>query len=306
MIKIAINAVRTAGVAFVLAAMQGQASAAPEIYAKIGLSALLVTGQSSAVQPGPARADILLAAVDDVLMLPPAAPRNAVAVAVAAPAPMSVAPPPAPNLGVFNSVTISAARLPMLSNWQAVTKRDYRAYFTAGCADAGFANCGKPFARKLQAVAAELDGASGVDMFGRVNRAVNAALAYQSDASNWGTGDHWATPAEMGGRGAGDCEDFAIAKYWMLRSLGVPADQLQLVVLSDTRRQLYHAVLAAYVDGQAYILDNLSNAVSRDTAYQSYMPIMSFTASHSYIHGFKSRTTGFAANLGAVHPGEGI
>jgi predicted transglutaminase-like cysteine proteinase len=306
LIKIAINAVKTASVVFVLAAMQGQASAAPEIYAKIGLSALLVTGQPAAVRPGPARADILLAAVDQALVQPRRAARNFPDGAISAPAPVSVARPAALNLGVFNSVTISAARLPMLSNWQAATKRDYSAYFTPGCTDAGFANCGKPFARKLQAVAAELDGSSGLDMIGRVNRAVNAALAYKSDASNWGTGDHWATPAEMGGRGAGDCEDFAIAKYWMLRSLGVSADQLQLVVLSDTRRQLYHAVLAAYVDGQAYILDNLSSAVSRDTAYQNYMPIMSFTASHSYIHGFKSRTTGFAANLGAVHPGEGI
>ena len=54
----------------------------------------------------------------------------------------------------------------------------------------------------------------------------------------------------------GDCEDFAIAKYFALRDLGFPASQMRIVVLKDTLRNLDHAVTAVYLDGDAWILDN--------------------------------------------------
>ena len=78
--------------------------------------------------------------------------------------------------------------------------------------------------------------------------------------------DHWANPSEMARKGAGDCEDFAIAKLWMLRALGLPADKLQIVVLSDVKRQVFHAVLVVHANGYSYVLDNLSESVRTDSA----------------------------------------
>ncbi|MGB9802176.1 MAG: transglutaminase-like cysteine peptidase, partial [Arcobacter sp.] len=47
-------------------------------------------------------------------------------------------------------------------------------------------------------------------------------IKYQTDQSHWGKKDYWAAPFEFMGTGAGDCEDYAIAKYFTLRKLGVP------------------------------------------------------------------------------------
>lgn len=213
------------------------------------------------------------------------------------------------NLGVFSSVAISAARLPATANWNAVSARSYAELFTNQCAGAGLAGCDTVFATKLRAVSARVQNMSAAQTLGVVNRSVNGAMRYRSDARNWGQGDYWADPSEVAQKGAGDCEDFAIAKYWLLRSLGFSADKLQVVVLSDTRRQLYHAVLVAHVDGVAYVLDNLSNAVSTDQRYTNYMPIMSFVAGKSYIHGFSGRSSATAAlpaDMRLVSPGEGL
>ena len=55
-----------------------------------------------------------------------------------------------------------------------------------------------------------------------VNDFFNQRLAYMEDIDNWGVQDYWASPLESLGKGAGDCEDYAIGKYFTLTSLGVP------------------------------------------------------------------------------------
>ena len=54
-------------------------------------------------------------------------------------------------------------------------------------------------------------------------------LRYQTDIQLWKQNDYWATPLETLGRGLGDCEDYAIAKYISLRALGVSDDKLRLI-----------------------------------------------------------------------------
>ena len=213
------------------------------------------------------------------------------------------------RLGAFASVAISAGKLPSAYKWRNAMATDFSALFTEGCAQAGLGACDTGFVRQLRAARTVAAGQSAAAALRTVNNAVNAALRYGSDNSVWGTGDYWATPAETAQKGAGDCEDFAITKLWLLRSLGYGADQLQLVVLQDTRKGVYHAVLAVHVDGQRYILDNLSDKVATDAAYPSYLPIMSFVGGKSYIHGFENRrsdTAGMPKDLTAVMPGEGV
>lgn len=224
--------------------------------------------------------------------------------------PLAVLPSSATtNLGVFESVAISAARLPAAGKWQAARKTDYSRMFSADCVASGFAGCDSRFATKIRSIADQVAGLSDREMLNLVNRTVNGAMEYKSDAAIWGTSDYWATPVEMAGKGAGDCEDFAIAKYWALRSLGVPDDKLQLVLLQDTRRQLFHAVLIAHTSTGAYVLDNVSNRLLVDADIAQYQPIMSFTGERSYIHGFASNSRAVAdmpKDLSAVAPGMGM
>lgn len=226
----------------------------------------------------------------------------------ATPLPSLPASTPA-KLGVFESVAISAARLPAASKWQEARKTDYAAMFGAHCAESGLAGCDSRFANKIRGIADQVAGLSDRDMLKLVNRTVNGAMTYKSDAAIWGTSDYWATPSEMARKGAGDCEDFALAKYWALRSLGVPDEKLQLVLLQDTRRQLFHAVLVAHLGSGSYVLDNVSNRLLVDTDIAQYQPIMSFAGERSYIHGFASNGRAVAdmpKNLSAVAPGSGL
>jgi predicted transglutaminase-like cysteine proteinase len=68
---------------------------------------------------------------------------------------------------------------------------------------------------------------------GHVNMLLNG-LRYASDMQTSGEEDHWDTPLEFLTRGSGDCEDFAIAKYFMLLEAGTPPELLRLAFVFYT------------------------------------------------------------------------
>ncbi len=76
-----------------------------------------------------------------------------------------------------------------------------------------------------------------------VNAAVNKDIAFVWDRWNYGIEERFATPAETLREGRGDCEDFAIMKYFLLRHLDVPADNLLLAVV-DIPKGLHMVLLA--------------------------------------------------------------
>ena len=68
--------------------------------------------------------------------------------------------------------------------------------------------------------------------------------------------NHWTTLLDFLRRG-GDCEDFAVAKYFLLRELGVPAEDMRVLVTWERRERGYHAVLAVrQEDGTAWLLES--------------------------------------------------
>lgn len=69
-----------------------------------------------------------------------------------------------------------------------------------------------------------------------VNQFFNAQLKYREDIDLWHQEDYWATPIQALWKGAGDCEDYAIAKYFSLRHLGVPSEKLQITYPPASRR----------------------------------------------------------------------
>ena len=115
-----------------------------------------------------------------------------------------------------------------------------------------------------------------------VNSYINRS-AYILDINNWGINDYWATPFEFQRRN-GDCEDYAIAKYMSLRSLGVPADKLRVVILQDLNLGIMHAVLIVFVGSDVMVLDNQSPHVKNALNIYHYKPIYSINEEHWWKH----------------------
>ncbi|MCW5774192.1 MAG: transglutaminase-like cysteine peptidase [Rhodospirillaceae bacterium] len=127
-----------------------------------------------------------------------------------------------------------------------------------------------------------LRGQGALAQLQAINAYVNRT-PYQPDASRYGVADYWATPREFFGR-SGDCEDYAIAKYLSLRKLGWSADRLRIVVLMHHTRRELHAVLVAYANGTAYVLDNLMSSVVEQGAVPYYQPYYSINEQAWYHH----------------------
>ncbi len=106
---------------------------------------------------------------------------------------------------------------------------------------------------------------------------------YRQDSEVYAKADYWACPEEFR-KNSGDCEDYCIAKYFTLRALGFPVEKLRIVIVKITIRNIAHAVLAVYVDDNAYILDNLSNNVLPHSRYGSYLPQYSINEQYRWAH----------------------
>jgi len=115
-----------------------------------------------------------------------------------------------------------------------------------------------------------------------VNSLVNR-YPYIPSATNWSEPNHWETPFEFLSR-SGQCQDYAIAKFMLLRAAGVPNELLRVVVLRDRRLGLDHAVTVAYVDGEALMLDNQTPAVMPVTSIHYYQPYYSINETGWWLH----------------------
>jgi predicted transglutaminase-like cysteine proteinase len=86
---------------------------------------------------------------------------------------------------------------------------------------------------------------------------INFQAEGATDREIYGVEDKWAAPAEFFRRALGDCEDFAIAKYFVLRERGFSAEALRLLIVKEGGKA-GHMLLAVLIDGQPYIIDNNS------------------------------------------------
>ncbi len=98
----------------------------------------------------------------------------------------------------------------------------------------------------------------------------------------------WTAPLEAITMRNGDCKSYSIAKYAGIQELGIPADQVRIVIV---HRLLYnddHMVTAAYQDGHWFILDNLTNVLLQDSEEGDYEPlvVMDYTGVRRYLSAF--------------------
>ena len=104
-----------------------------------------------------------------------------------------------------------------------------------------------------------------------INRAINLAIRPMEDLAQWGKVDVWSSPLVTFSTGAGDCEDYAIAKYVALQMAGVPSEDLRIVVVLDLNGE-GHAVASVRLDGHWLILDNQWMVMVEDVDAHSYRP----------------------------------
>jgi len=126
---------------------------------------------------------------------------------------------------------------------------------------------------------------SDAERMKRINGFFNQQIQFGEDIVIWGQLDYWATPIETLGRSAGDCEDFAIAKYFSLLQVGVQPDKLRLIYVraktGTTDATQAHMVLAYYPtpDAEPLIMDNLIGEIRPASRRPDLVPVFSFNSS---------------------------
>lgn len=119
---------------------------------------------------------------------------------------------------------------------------------------------------------------SGEDRLLRaVNRFFNR-IPSVLDVRHWGVEDYWATPSESLASNGADCEDYAMAKYFTLKELGVPISRLRLVYAKTSQSRDAHLVLAYYPNPSAdpLILDNLVGSIQSASDRPDLIPVYTF------------------------------
>lgn len=133
-----------------------------------------------------------------------------------------------------------------------------------------------------------------------VNRFFNQ-FNYKNDLKLWGQKDYWATPEEFIGQNSGDCEDYVVAKYFALRSLGVPDKNLYLTYVKATRQNVAHMVLSYFTTPKSIplILDNYNPRILSADKRRDLLPVYSFNAKSLFL-------TNASAGLGRSLPTDKI
>ena len=126
----------------------------------------------------------------------------------------------------------------------------------------------------------------------QVNDFFNQRIEFVDDIYLWGLNDYWATPLEFLSKGAGDCEDYSIAKYFTLKELGVPESKMRITYVKALKLNQAHMVLTYFSSPRAIpvVLDNLIPQIKLATKRTDLLPVYSFNGSGLWLA--KSRGNG--------------
>lgn len=158
------------------------------------------------------------------------------------------------------------------SRWNDVLRRQEASVAApAPCADPAADRC---FATFWTETVAELKTLSRAAQVRRVNDLVND-MGYWSDWDVYRKADHWATPEEMFEKMGGDCEDFALFKYFLLRAAGVPAEDLRMTLVADDDQA--HMVSLVMVGGAPVAMDCVVLRATPPAELRQYQAVYSLS-----------------------------
>jgi predicted transglutaminase-like cysteine proteinase len=184
------------------------------------------------------------------------------------------------SLKIFNTTDFKSP-IKGLPQWQRVMSRGDKEIATLSTCQPGSSGCPAAAAR-WQKLMEQLKGQPPMKQLQEVTRFFNS-WPYRLDKDNYRQIDYWASPLEFV-RNSGDCEDFSIIKYYALKRIGFNPKNMRIVALMDHILNLGHAVLAVYLDGEVYILDNQTIGVSPHTRFRHYEPQYSVNEFFKWAH----------------------
>jgi predicted transglutaminase-like cysteine proteinase len=130
-----------------------------------------------------------------------------------------------------------------------------------------------PAAAKFLAIVDSAKSRAGLSRIGEINRAVNLAVRWVDDMTQYGVPDLWATPLMTFASNAGNCKDYAISKYVALQEMGFATNDLRVVVVRDRPTNQLHAIAAVRYEGHWLILDNRTLMMVHDVDIATYNPL---------------------------------
>jgi predicted transglutaminase-like cysteine proteinase len=182
-------------------------------------------------------------------------------------------PRPLASLLLFVVLTLGAAAAPDFDKLARLAEQRYHSQ-------------GLQAVQQWRALMRDAQDLPEADKLARVNEFFNRRIAFREDSEIWNQSDYWATPLETIGRGAGDCEDFSIAKYVTLKLMGIPVERMRLIYVRaqiggphSTVSQA-HMVLGYYPSANAepLVLDNLVSEIRPAGRRPDLYPVFSFNS----------------------------
>jgi len=173
----------------------------------------------------------------------------------------------------FGLSTAMVTEGPVLEKWLNVEREVGDEQLVLRSCEENRASCQSPTALQFLAIVDSGRALQGRARIGEINRAINLNLKPRSDLVLYGAEDVWSAPLATFAMGAGDCEDYAIAKFVALQQAGISADDLRIVILRDDHREEDHAVVAARLDGHWLTLDNRHMVLVEDHDVLRYRPL---------------------------------
>jgi predicted transglutaminase-like cysteine proteinase len=156
--------------------------------------------------------------------------------------------------------------------WDGVKKKLPREHAILMRCQAHHAAC-TPAAKRFLAVLDKARTQEGWARIAEINRAINLNIRPVDDLTQYGVVDLWATPLMAFKSNAGDCEDYAIAKYVALHEIGFADDDLRLLIVHLRATNEDHAVTAVRYEGEWLILDNRTLAIRQDANATEFDPL---------------------------------
>ncbi len=122
------------------------------------------------------------------------------------------------------------------------------------------------------------NGASDREKLEKIDYFFNKKIVFANDMDLYGVQDYWATPVEFLARGAGDCEDYAIAKYFSLKIMGIAEEKLRIAYVKALQYNMFHMVMVYYSNPEAepLILDSLIDSIKPASERRDLLPIFTF------------------------------
>lgn len=149
-------------------------------------------------------------------------------------------------------------------------------------------NYGERAAQRGRAWFNILHSSEGLDEKAKLTRVNNFfnMLYFVDDKTLWGEDNYWATPVEFIGANGGDCEDYAIAKYFTLLALGIDDQKMRITMVNALKLKQYHMVLSYYETPGSVplVLDNLDAEIKPANLRQDLYPVYSFNGKQLWLN----------------------